>query len=302
MTLRPKVAIFLSSLLVAGMQASPAQEVHSLGIFTGFTAPYTWDEGILKDPRYREKYRVKFAPFGIHYGIDFEGYGFTFDPVIFQAGQSFNVINVAGGDVGERKINLTYMKVPMGFKLHMIDLHFFKVSFIAAAGVSYLVAGKETISHSAAILKFPPGVLPNLPPEYVPTFPGSSEIITPVVDNLTMLDRKDFKPIQFFGSIGFRSDWDVQETLRISFDFRAHYGILEPRSAAYLSRVENNLAIYDRTGSRRDLFAMLTIGISKTAEIEPQQQKSRERKRLESKPYRPSKYPWPGPRNRKPKT
>lgn len=301
MTLRLKLAFFLSSLAMTGMQSAFSQEVHSLGIFSGFVVPYTWDEGILKDPRYREKYRIKFAPFGVHYGIDFEGYGLTFDPVIFRTGQYFNVINVSGGDVGERKIDLTYLQVPIGFKLHMIDLHFFKVSFVASAGASYLLSGKETISHSSATLKFPTGVLPNLPPEYTPTFPGSSEIISPAVSNLTMLQKKDFKPIQFFGAIGFRSDWDIQETLRISFDFRAHYGILEPRDSDYLERVRNNEAIYDRSGSRRDLFAMLTIGISKTAEVEPRQKQSREKKRLESKPYRPSKYPWPGPRNKKPK-
>lgn len=301
MTLRLKPAFFLLSLIMAGVRTAIAQEVHSLGIFTGFTVPYTWDEGILKDPRYREKYRIKLAPFGVHYGVDFEGYGFTFDPVIFQTGQYFNVINVSGGDVGERQINLTYLQVPVGFKLHMIDLHFFKVSFVASAGASYLLSGKETISHSSATLKFPQGVLPNLPPEYTPTFPGSSEIISPAVSNLIMLEKKDFKPIQFFGAIGFRSDWDITETLRISFDFRAHYGLLEPRSGNYLNRVENNEAIYDRSGARRDLFAMLTIGISKTAEVEPRQKQSREKKRLESKPYRPSKYPWPGPRNKKPK-
>jgi hypothetical protein len=301
MTLRLKPAFFILSFVMAGMQSAFAQEVHSLGIFSGFTAPYTWDEGMLRDPRYREKYHIKFAPFGVHYGVDFEGYGFTFDPVIFQAGQYFNVINISGGDVGERKIDLTYLQVPVGFKLHMIDLHFFKVSFVASAGAAYLISGKETISHGAATLKFPQGVISNLPPDYVPTFPGSSEIITPTVGNLTLLQKEDFKPFQIFGAIGFRSDWDIKETVRISFDFRAYYGILEPRTSNYLMRVENNEAIYDRTGSRRDLWAMLTIGISKTAEIEPRQKQSREKKRLESKPYRPAKYPWPGPRNKKPK-
>jgi hypothetical protein len=301
MTLDLKPALFFPALLVAGLQVSLAQEVHSLGIFTGATVPYTWDEGVLKDPRYREKYGVKFAPLGIHYGVDFEGYGFTFDPVIFQAGQHFNVINVAGGDIGERKVQLTYLQVPVGFKLHMIDLGFFKVSFLASAGAAFMLSGRETISHSAATIRFPASVIPNLPPEYTPTFPGSTEIISPAVSNQVMLRKSDFNPVQIFGAIGFRSDWDVGETLRISFDFRAHYGVLEPRSNNYLTRVRNNEAIYDRQGARRDLFAMLTIGIARTAEIEPHEKKSQINKRAERKPYRPSKYPWPSPRNKKPK-
>ncbi|MCS6972974.1 MAG: PorT family protein [Cyclobacteriaceae bacterium] len=302
MTLSLNPVFFLLCLIAAGIQTAFCQEVHSLGIFSGFTTAYTWDEGILKDPRYREKYRIKFAPIGVHYGIDLEGYGFTLDPAVVQIGQYFNVINVAGGDVGERKIDLTYLQAPVGFKLHMIDLNFFKVSFVASASAAYLLKAKETITHSAATLKFPTAVIPNLPPDYTPTFPGSSEIICPAVNNLVMLDKKDFKPIQLFGAIGFRSDWDVQETLRISFDFRIQYGLLEPRTESYLERVRNNEAIYDRFGARRDLFAVLTVGISKTAEIEPREKQSRSKKRAESKPYRPSKYPWPGPRNKKPKS
>ncbi len=263
MTLCFKFAFFTALLL--GSLATMAQEMHSLGIFSGATVAYTWDEGILKDPRYREKYGIKFAPFGIHYGIDFEGYGFTLDPVVLRAGQYFNVINVAGGDVGERRIDLTYLQLPAGFKLHMIDLGFFKVSFVASAGVSFLLSGRETISHSATTLKFPAGVIPNLPPEYSPTFPGSTEIISPAISNQIMLRKSDFKTLQVFGGIGFRSDWDVGETVRISFDFRTHYGLLEPRTDSYLNRVQNNEAIYDRSGKRRDLFAMLTIGIARTA-------------------------------------
>ncbi len=294
-----KSVLFFIQILATGLLQ--AQQTHSLGIFSGVTIPYTWDEGILKDPRYREKYGIKTAPFGIHYGVDFEGYGFTFDPAVFRIGQYFNVTNVLGGDVGERKIDVTYLQTPAGFKLHMIDLGFFKVSFVASAGVALLLSGKETISHTAATLKFPAGVIPNLPPEYTPTFPGSTEIISPVINNQVMLKKSDFRPIQVFGGIGFRSDWDVGETVRLSFDFRAHYGVFEPRTDSYLNRVENNEAIYDRSGNRRDLFAMLTVGISRTAEIEPQEKKSQVRKRAERKPYRPSKYPWPGPKNKKPK-
>jgi hypothetical protein len=299
MTLYCKFALWTITFVLFSRISASGQEVHSLGIFTGATVPYTWDDGILKDPRYREKYGIKFAPIGVHYGVDFEGYGFTFDPVLFKAGQHFNVLNVSGGDVGEREINLTYLQVPVGFKLHIIDLNFFKVSFVASAGLAYLLSGVERISHSAATMKFPAAVIPNLPPEYTPTFPGSSEIICPAISNFTMLKKSDFNPFQIFGGIGFRSDWDIQETLRISFDFRTHYGVFEPRNSSYLKTVENNATIYDRSGTRRDLFAMLTIGISRTAEIKPREKQSRIKKQTGSKPYRPSKYPWPGPRNTK---
>lgn len=277
-----------------------AQEVHSMGFFTGLTVPYTWDEGIQKDPRYREKYRLRFAPIGFHYGIDYQGYGFTFDPAIFNTGQYFNVVNITGGHVGERKIDLTYFQVPFGFKLHMINLGFFKVSFVASVSGAFLLTGQETVSHSDAILKFQPPVIPNLPTNYVPTFTGSTEIISPVVNDLKLLKASDYNRFQAFGAIGFRTDWDVSETLRLSMDLRGCYGILEPRKSDYLAKVKNYEAIYDLSGARRDLLVLFTIGVSGISEIDPREKKAIVNKRKERKPYRTSKYPWPGPRNKKP--
>jgi hypothetical protein len=200
--------------------------------------------------------------------------------------------------VGERKINLTYIHAPFGFKLHMIDLGFFKVSFVASASAAFLLKGEETISHSDAILRFHPNVLPNLPPEYIPTFPGSTEIICPPVDNLTLLKSNDYSRFQLYGAVGFRSDWDITETVRISFDARASYGILEPRSSDYLEKVDNYEAIYDLPGTRRDLMILFTVGVSRIAEVDPKERKAISNKKKEKRPHRPAKYPWPGPRNK----
>ncbi|MDL5050964.1 outer membrane beta-barrel protein [Oscillatoria amoena NRMC-F 0135] len=301
MTTKPEpVAILVLGMLFFSVPSLHAQEVHSMGFFTGITVPYTWDEGIQKDPRYREKYRVRFAPFGFHYGIDYQGYGFTFDPSVFNTGQYFNVVNVAGGQVGERKIDLTYIHVPFGFKLHMIDLGFFKVSFVASMSGAFMLTGQESISHSDAILKFQLPVIPNLPPEYVPTFPGSTEIISPVVNNLTLLKASDYNRFQAYGAIGFRSDWDVTETLRLSMDIRGSYGLFEPRSSSYLTRVNNYEAIYDLPGARRDLLVLFTVGVSRTNEIDPKEKRAIVNKRKEKRPRKTSKYPWPGPRNIRP--
>lgn len=261
-SLKPYVLLIM---LLAGLHGAVGQEVHSLGVFTGFTIPYTWDEGFNKDPRYRVKYNVKFAPVGVHYGVDRPGFGFTLDPSIFKAGQSLNVINIAGGDVGERNINMTYVHVPVGFKLHLIDMSFFKVSFVASASVAYLVAGEETISHIDSKLRFSPSVYPALPPDYIVEYDG---VIVPNLRNQALLEKKDFNSLQFYGAIGFRSDWDVGENYRISFDLRGYYGIFDTRKQDYIDRINNNTAIYDLPGQRREMFAYLTIGFSRIVEID----------------------------------
>src|SRR6187401_365383 len=106
---------------------------HSIGVFTGITSSYTYDDGIIQDQRYQNRYSVKFAPIGISYGIDFEDVGFLITPGIITIGQNFSVNNTTGGDVGIRKINLQYLDIPIACKLRLIDLSFFRVSFLGAA-------------------------------------------------------------------------------------------------------------------------------------------------------------------------
>src|SRR6478609_2485351 len=163
MTVNPptRSLLFLFLLTVCAITGN-AQQVNSLGIFTGITVPYTFDSGINKDPRYRIKYDIKFAPFGVHYGVDYDGYGFLIDPSITKIGQNFNVINNQGGQVGERKIDMTYFQLPVGLKLHIIDLSFFRVSFIASVGVGFLIDGNETVTHRDSKLIFPTEVYPEL--------------------------------------------------------------------------------------------------------------------------------------------
>lgn len=99
---------------------------YSLGAFGGLTSTFTYDQGINKDARYQSKYGVDFIPGGIHVGVDFNGFGFMIDPQLSQIGQSFNILNTVGGQVGNRKINLTYFQIPLSYKKHIIDLSFLK--------------------------------------------------------------------------------------------------------------------------------------------------------------------------------
>ncbi len=239
----------------------------SLGIFTGITAPYTWDEGINSDSRYKSRYEVKFAPIGVAYGVDYQGFGFVVNPSIIRIGQNFHVLNSVGGQEGVRKIDLTYAQIPIGLKLHVIDLAFFKVSLVAGAGIGYLVNGKEAVTHNSAKYRFPAAVYPILPADYTVEYDG---VLAPKVEKLEIAGSKDFNPLQFFGSFGFRSDWDVNEVWRVSFDVRANYGFNEPRNSSYLQSIANNQQLYSMDGKRRDMFAYLNLGVARYIEVDKQ--------------------------------
>ncbi len=257
--------ILIFTFLILNSIPGVSQKIVSMGVFTGLTAPFTLDQGISNDPRYQYRYLVKYAPIGLSFEVDFDGFGLVASPSYLKAGQHFNVLNNVGGQMGIRKISMKYIDLPLGAKFHIIDLSFFRVSFVAAAGIQYLVSGEETISHQAGKMRFPLAVYPILPPEYVPQYDG---VLVPIVDDYQMLSTSDFNKLQFTGALGFRSDWEINEGLRVSFDLRATYSFLEPRTTTYLNKVNNNETLYDIAGDRKEVFVYFTIGISRTLDLE----------------------------------
>jgi hypothetical protein len=276
-----------------------AQQVSmSLGVYTGLTSPYTIDGGINKDPRYKGNYEVKFAPIGVNFGMDYEGFGFVVSPGIVNIGQNFYVVNTLGGHNGRRKIDLKYMNVPVAFKVHIIRLSFLKISGLVSVSAAYLMDGKQTIYHTAAKLEFPEEVYPILPAGYNVQYDG---VAVPDVSSYTISEKKDFIPMQIFVAAGFRSDWDVSNHWRVSFDARLNYGIREPREKDYLSRVDAYQTLYDIPGNRRDIFAQLSIGISRYIEFEKSDQERKKKLKGSPRKYSPQRYPYPKPKNNKPK-
>lgn len=243
----------------------------SLGIGTGITSSYTWDDGISKDPRYKDRYDIKFAPISLNYGLDFEGYGFFINPGIVNIGQNFYVTNTVGGQQGLRKISLSYINMPVAFKLHIIDLAFFKLSLTAGGSFAYLMKGKETVSHEEMKLAFPAQVYPILPSDYTIVYDG---VVSPEVTKYTIADKKDFKSYQVFALLGFRSDWEISDDWMMSLDFRMNYGIFDPRTDAYQQRVNAYQTLYDIPGKRRDMFALINVSVSRYIELKKENRSS----------------------------
>jgi hypothetical protein len=266
----------------------------SLGVFTGITSPYTFDSGINSDSRYEQRYQVKLAPIGISYGVDYQGYGFVVTPALINIGQDMNIVNSVGGYEGTRKIRMKYLEVPVGLKVHVIDLAFFKVSVLAGIAAGYLLKGTETITHKYAKFRFPSEVYPILPPDYIVEYDG---VIAPEITKLEIVKNENFNKFQLFGSFGFRSDWDFKESWRVAFDFRANYGISETRNNAYLAKTRANETPYDLDGKRREMFASLNIGIARYIEVD----KEKSQKTKSFGKFKPKKSAFTPAQKRKPR-
>jgi hypothetical protein len=258
----------------------------SLGIHAGVTSTYTWDEGIYVDPRYKNRYDVKFVPVGINYGVDYEGVGFVISPCLLTTGQNFHLVNTVGGHEGTRKIDLHYISVPLALKIHVIDLDFLKTSFVAGGGPAYLINGSDRIIHSPAKLYFPPAAYPHLPDNYIIEYDG---VQSPAVPGLQILQKRDFDPFQVFTFIGVGSDWYFSDNWKASFDFRANYTIFDNRTDEYLARAQAYESIYDMPGKRRDVVGMFTLGVSRYIEIEMAEKNRKVHIKSNTKKYVPPK-------------
>jgi hypothetical protein len=259
---------------------------------------FTIDDGIASDPRYTTRYKVGFAPIGVYLGVDYEGFGIGASPGLVNLGQTFYVVNTVGGQDGRRTLDMQYLQIPVAFKVHVINLSFFRVSALASVAPAYLLRGRELVEHSASKLIFPTEVYPILPPDYTVQYDG---VVVPEVHDYVISDEEDFKPFQIFVAAGFRSDWDVSDHWRVSLDFRLNYGIYETRTDEYLQRLNNYQELYAVPGSRHDLFPQLTLGISRFINLEKRDIEQRKRLRGDPKQTRPKKYPYAKPRNKKPK-
>ena len=150
--------LMVSSLLVKGQLYSV-----SFGLYTGVTGSFTSDQGMYNDPRYQGRFEAKFAPIGVNLGFDYEGVGFMLSPGLVHVGQNAYLINTSGGQDGLRKIDLEYLTVPVAFKVHLVRFNAFKLSAVASIAPSFLMTGKEEISHTPTKLNFPSEVYPILP-------------------------------------------------------------------------------------------------------------------------------------------
>ncbi|WP_133259612.1 hypothetical protein [Pseudochryseolinea flava] len=280
--MRLRLFLFCCCVFVAHVVGAQSK-TYSLGFFTGIISPYSFDQGINSDPRYRTKYDLKFAPIGVSFGIDFPRYGLLFSPGIVNTGQNYFIVNNRGGHEGIQKTNLQYLAVPLAAKFYLIDLTFFKVSAVTGVSAALLLNGRQLITHDAGLFRFQDELYPILPNTYTPMADG---VQAPKVNSFTMAEKTDFKNTQLFVLLGIRSDWNASEDWRVSFDMRVNFGLLDPRTNSYQDKIARYQTLYSLPGSRHEFFAQLTVGVSRYVVIKPKAKAAKSKKR-----FVPKKYP-----------
>ncbi|MCW5911797.1 MAG: outer membrane beta-barrel protein [Cyclobacteriaceae bacterium] len=269
-------AIFTGLLFLLILPAS-AQDVEAYGIFGGFNFPFTVDQGLQKDARFYGKFTIRATPVGFSYGYDRVGHGILLTPNFTQIGQKFIIRNTTGGDVGTRDVQMNYLSVPVALKLHVNDMSFFRMSLVAAVAPSVLIAGQETFTINSPSgltkLRYPGGVSVSTDPGYEVVYDG---VYVPSLDKQVYVPKSKFNAFQLFGSVGLRSDFDLNDDWSINFDGRANFGIFDTRKPDYINELKNpagpddvhgNPGAPDIYGQRREIFLSVSFGISRIMQI-----------------------------------
>ncbi|MBN8578837.1 MAG: hypothetical protein J0L66_18000 [Cytophagales bacterium] len=254
-----------------------AQDVEAYGIFGGFNFPFTVDQGLQRDPRFYGKFTIRATPVGFSYGYDRVGHGILFTPNYTQVGQKFVIKNTTGGEVGTRDVQMNYISLPVSLKLHVNDMSFFRMSIVAAVAPSLLIAGQETLTintpSGATKIKYPNGISVPTTPGYEIVYDG---VFVPRLNKEVYVPKSKFNAFQLFGSVGLRSDFDLNDDWSINFDGRANFGIFDTRKSAYLSELKNpsgpadvngNPGAPDLYGPRREIFLSVSFGIARIIQI-----------------------------------
>lgn len=234
--------------------------------------PFTIDQGLNKDPRFVPKFTLRSTPVGISYGYDKIGHGFVVTPSYTKIGQKYIIQNTQGGEVGERNIQMDYLSVPMALKIHLNDLAFFRLSVVASVSFDYLLNGRETFTHDASKLRYPPGVAIPTDPGYTVVYDG---VFVPEVKDMEYVSKDKFKLFQLTAGVGFRSDFDFNENWSMNFDGRAMFGIFDPRKQTYIDQLKAGSSSNpgpDLYGQRRDVYLYATVGISRIFQIKQKHQ------------------------------
>ena len=210
-------------------------QVH-IGATTAVNATFVLDKGLSEDPRYNSKMTYNTAPIGFNFGVDFTNkFGLSLESILSNQGQIYEVINAAKQISGERKIDLTYMNLPLLVRFMSGGNGAARANFNIGPQMSFLTQATETMQAQAGdytIPNDPDFVIPdgatdngdgsyNIP-ESVGTPENPVEIYSKAGD--------DFKNTEFQIAAAFGLDIDIAKHLYLTTQIRANYSLTDMKN------------------------------------------------------------------------
>ncbi len=256
--------ISLIGLFITLVHVSFAQVQVHLGATTSYNATFVLDKGLSEDPRYNSTITYNWAPVGFSFGVDFSRtFGLSLESILSKQGQIYEIVDVAEKVVGERKIDLSYVHLPLMMKFMGGGNGGTRANFNLGPQLSILTDASEVMQYSASTQTFPEGTeLPAGATDIIQNQDGTVTASVPAQNPEEILSKKlnSFKNTEFQIAGAFGLDIDLSKHLFLTTQIRANYSLTDMRNGDVIESIKNGNSS-DIFGQRANLIVGVQLGV-----------------------------------------
>lgn len=262
--------LLLCLAILAVTPAIAQVQVH-LGATTALNATFVLDKGLSEDPRYNSSYTYKWSPVGFNFGIDLgRKFGLSLESIMAKQGQIYKMIDTAEKIKGERKIDLSYLQLPLLMKFMGGGNGGARGNFNFGPQLSILTGAVESIKTQAGTYTIPEGVdFASIQQELAPTEADKQYIeqvdantyrVTKDLNPKDLLSKKanDFKNSEFSLAAAFGLDIDLSKHLFLTTQVRANYSLTDMRNGDVIEQLKDGGNIF---ANRANLLVGVQLGL-----------------------------------------
>lgn len=244
-----------------------------VGATTAVNATFVLDKGLSEDPRYNSSYTYKWSPVGFNFGVDLgRRFGLSLESILSKQGQVYEMVDAAKKISGERKIDLSYIHLPMLMKFMSRGSAGVRGNFNIGPQLSLLTDAVETIQAKAGTYTIPEGVdfeeiqkeLASSPEDYAKIVLNDDNTYTITEDlkpkDLLTKKANDFRNTEFQIAVAFGLDIDLSKHFYLTTQVRANYSLTDMRNGDVIDALKSGNAggIF---GQRANLLVGAQIGL-----------------------------------------
>ena len=254
--------------LLAALPTFGQAQLH-VGLTTAFNTTLVLDKGLSQDPRYSATPTYNFAPAGLSVGADFgRGFGLQLESILSRQGQVYQIIDATKKVIGERRIELSYVHLPLLLRTFSTGSSRTRANFMFGPQLSLLTKGQEIYDqHQTGTLVLPEG---EQLPAGATNFSEANRTYTMPAQETTIYSTEAQNAVQQFRkmdlqlAVGLGLDIDLGRNLYLSTQIRGNYGFVDVRNEDVLKALQNSNGkqfANDLFGRRANVLVGAQIGL-----------------------------------------
>jgi hypothetical protein len=254
--------------LLAALPTYGQAQLH-VGLTTAFNTTLVLDKGLSEDPRYNATPTYNFAPAGVTVGVDLgRGFGLQLESILSRQGQVYEIIDATKKVIGERRIELNYVHLPLLLRTFSTGSARTRANFMFGPQLSLLTRGQEIYDqHQAGTLILPEGE--NLPAGATNYDPAARTYTMPAQETtIYSTEAKNaverFRKTDLQLALGLGLDIDLGRNLYLSSQIRGNYGFVDVRNEDVIKAIQNSSGqqfTNDLFGRRANVLVGVQVGL-----------------------------------------